>query len=110
MKFIIKLLTVFLLFCVTVFSQIENVNANDPVYDFLKSLNVKGVINNFNDITLPLSKKNIIEKLKEAKKNQNKLSENELGLLDSYLIKFEETQFSYYFFTKFSFNIISKAK
>ena len=51
---------------VLLYSQIENIPAGHPVYLFLKKMQVQGVINDYNDVIIPLSRKKIIELLSEV--------------------------------------------
>ena len=60
---------------VLLYSQIENIPADHPVYLFLKKMQVQGIINDYNDVVIPLSRKKIIELLSEVEKNKSKLTE-----------------------------------
>ncbi len=57
------------------YSQIENIPASHPVYLFLKKMQVQGIINDYNDVVIPLSRKKIIALLSEVENNKSKLSE-----------------------------------
>jgi len=71
------------------FSQVENVPADNYVYDFLKVLSVKGIITGYDDMVLPLSKRTITNYLAEAERKKILLSENEKSLLDRLEIKLD---------------------
>src|ERR1035437_226731 len=87
-----KLLTVILLLILlqtSNLSQVENVPADNYVYDFLKVLSVKGIITGYDDMVLPLSKRTITNFLVEAEQKKILLSENEKNLLDRLKIKLD---------------------
>lgn len=69
------------------FTQVENVPAENYVYDYLKVLSVKGIITGYDDMVLPLSKKDITNYLLEAERKRILLSDNEKYLLDRMKIK-----------------------
>lgn len=72
-----------------VYSQIETIPADNYIYDFLKNLSVKGIITNYDDMILPLSKKYIATLLNEAENKQQLLSENERSLLSKFRTKLD---------------------
>src|ERR1039457_4636889 len=71
------------------FCQVENVPADNYIYDFLKVLSVKGIITGYDDMVLPLSKRTITNYLAEAEGKKTLLSENEKSLLDRLKIKLD---------------------
>jgi hypothetical protein len=71
------------------FSQVENIPADNYVYDYLKVLSVKGIITGYDDIVLPLSKRAITNFLAEAERKTILLSENERNLLNKIKIKLD---------------------
>ena len=71
-----------------VFSQAENVPAAHPVYDFLKRLEVRGVIAGYDDVVLPLSRGACARLLTAADSNRASLSQAERGRLDDFLSEF----------------------
>jgi hypothetical protein len=71
------------------FSQAENVPANNPVYDFLKRAEVTGLISNYHDAVLPLSRKQVAEYLVLINSQKDKLSETQLSVLNDFLTEFE---------------------
>ena len=73
------------------FCQVENVPADNYVYDYLKVLSVKGIITGYDDMVLPLSKKTITNYLEEAERKKNLLSDNEKELLKKLKIKLDLT-------------------
>jgi len=73
-----KLFTAFFIISLLItplFPQVENVPAGHQVYPFLKRMQVKGVLSDFDDMIVPLSKKEIISALNKIEENTNILSE-----------------------------------
>ena len=81
MKFGLSVLFVFIT-SIIVPAQVETVPVGNFVYDYLKILSVKGIISNYDDIVLPLSKGKIEGYLTEATKKINNLTEVEKSLLN----------------------------
>lgn len=78
---VILILYVFPAFC-----QVETVPAGHPVYSFLKQMQVEGIIKNYDDVVLPLSKQQVINYLTQADSSINKLSRTDR----EYLIRMED--------------------
>ena len=79
------------------YSQVENVPADNPVYSFLKQMQVQGILNDYSDIILPLSRKKVLEALQEVDKNKDKISLTDreyLERLEKKLDLFEEKSIS----------------
>ncbi len=55
-------------------AQVENVSTDNPVYSFLKEMQVKGILKDYNDIVLPLSRKKVLDNLKEIDSKRERLS------------------------------------
>jgi hypothetical protein len=70
------------------FSQLEYAPVSHPVYDFLKRMSLKEVIQNYNSAALPLSREKISEYLVVIESARNKLSRTDNKVLDDYLIEF----------------------
>lgn len=70
------------------FSQVENVPADHPVYIFLKRMEVKGYLERYRDAILPLSRKEVGEFLVAAQSHSSKLTGAERGWLEDYLSEF----------------------
>ncbi len=70
------------------FSQAENVPVGHPVYDFLKRLEVMGVIGGYDDVILPLSRRACASLLMKADSNRATLSPSDQGRLDDFLSEF----------------------
>src|ERR1035437_8622265 len=88
MKFYVLLLFfIFLQF--QVFPQVETISADNYIYDFLKNLSVKGIITNYDDMVLPLSKKSVVNFLNEAESKLQFLSDNEKSLLSKFRTKLD---------------------
>lgn len=67
------------------FSQVENVPLYNQVYEFLNRMNVKGILQQYSNTILPISRKEVGEMLKEIASTRDQLS-----IIDkSYLDKFE---------------------
>ena len=69
-----------------IFPQVENIPADHPVYSFLKEMQVKGILKNYSDVVLPLSRKQVINDLKQIENNFGKLDETD----KEFLIRMEE--------------------
>ena len=71
------------------FAQAENVPAANPVYSFLKRMEVRGIIERYHDAILPLSRREIAEFLKTIDQSRDKLTEAERGWVSRYLTEFQ---------------------
>jgi len=78
----------FLFFFANLFSQIELVESEHKVYDFLKRMEVKGVID-YNPAESPISRNVIANYLQTIFNNQSKLNYIEKDILKDFLIEFE---------------------
>jgi len=75
-------LVVTIIFCpLTIFSQVENIPAGNPVYSFLKQMQVKGILKDYDDIILPLTRQQVINSLIKIDSSKNILSEAERDFL-----------------------------
>ena len=63
-------------------AQVDNVPANNPVYAFLKQMQVQGILKDYSDIILPLSRKKVLEDLEEIDANKTKISETDREYLE----------------------------
>jgi hypothetical protein len=59
------------------FAQAENVPVTDPVYTFLKRMEVRGILERYSDAILPLSRSEIGEFLLAVDRNRGRLTESE---------------------------------
>ncbi len=84
-----KVLFIFIiLFCFSeIYSQVENVPLSYPVYDFLKEMSVKGIID-LNDDNPNLSRFEVADYLKIIEENKLELSKTERDLLNKYKVEF----------------------
>jgi hypothetical protein len=64
------------------YAQIENVPAGNPVYSFLKQMQVQGILNDYSDVILPLSRKKVLEALRQVDKNKDKISSTDRKYLE----------------------------
>ncbi len=71
------------------YSQTENVPANHPVYNFLKRAELTGLITNYHDAVLPLSRRQISDYLIIINSRKEQLSQTQNNLLDDFLIEYE---------------------
>jgi hypothetical protein len=69
-------------------SQAENVPATDPVYIFLKRMEVRGILERYRDAILPLSRREIGEFLLTVDQNRDKLTGSEKDWARRYLDEF----------------------
>lgn len=84
-----RFLLIFLFISSEVFSQVENVPISHRVYQFLKRMEVRGLIKNFDDASLPISRNEVANFLSEIYTQREKLSPKEQGYLELLLIEFE---------------------
>jgi len=86
---------------IQVYSQVENVPLDHPVYTFLKEMKVKRVVSYINEDIPNLSRFEVKRFLDEIESKQNELSRTELKLLYRYKTEFIEslhTDSTTYFF------------
>jgi len=74
-------------------AQVENVRLSHPIYDFIKEMKVKGVIDNIHDDNPGLSRYEVKRYLNEIEKSKNALSSTETKLLQKYKDEFFEEKF-----------------
>lgn len=75
-------------FCI-LFAQIENVPTTNPVYQFLKRMQVKGLIEEKSFFKIPFTRSEIKKLLIKISEHQNNLSYLEQKILNGFLIEFE---------------------
>ena len=73
-------------FSVAVFAQVENVPADHPVYSFLKQMQVEGILKNYDDVILPLSRRQVIDDLLSI----DSLEKNLSSIDRDFLMRMEE--------------------
>jgi hypothetical protein len=71
------------------FAQREHVPVDDPVYAFLKTMDVRGIIKNYHYAMLPLSRDEVARFLTVVDSNRTKLSPAENEYLDDFMIEFQ---------------------
>jgi len=69
-------------FYLNLFAQVENVPVHHPVYPFLKKMQVKGILKNYDDIIIPFSRQEINSFLIQIDSSRNKLSIADGDFLD----------------------------
>lgn len=72
------------------FAQIESVQLNHPVYNYLKEMYVKGMVGYIKEDDPVLSRFEIIDLLNQIKQNETYLSLTEKKLLQKYLSEFSD--------------------
>ena len=70
-------------------AQIENVPIDEPVYLFIKEMQVRGAIKDYDDGLSGLSRFQVVDYLNEAKNSGLKLSNTEKSLIERYLVEFD---------------------
>ncbi|HAY33482.1 MAG TPA: hypothetical protein DCY06_05040 [Bacteroidetes bacterium] len=75
--------------CGNSFSQTELVHVSNPVYDYLKRMQLKHVIPEYNSSAAPLSRKKISAYLLIIKSNENILNSVDKKILDDLMVEFE---------------------
>jgi hypothetical protein len=70
------------------FSQAENVPAHDPVMHFLKAMDVKGLLDTYDDAVLPISRAAVARYLAEVQTHRAELSHVEQEWVDSFLSEY----------------------
>ena len=93
-----KFFLILFIFSANIFSQVENVPVSHSVYAFLKRMEVRGIIKNFDDASLPISRSEVANFLKEIYSKRDKLSTKEQGYLELLMIEFENELKSENFF------------
>jgi hypothetical protein len=73
-----------------VFAQLENVPVDNPVYDFLKRMEVKRIIPQYSDAVLPLSRREVAELLKTIDQHRNDITATERDVLDDFKVEFAQ--------------------
>lgn len=87
-KILLFLLIIISITSIDLKAQIENVPLADPVYKFLKEMNVKRIIDNFIDDDPNLSRFQVADMLKTMYKKKSQLSKTEINILKKYMIEF----------------------
>ena len=85
---IYKVLFLFIAATSILFAQNENINAEHPIYDFLQKMKIRGIISDYDNTVIPLSKSRLKEYIKTIETRKELLFEKEneeLELFSSYL-------------------------
>jgi hypothetical protein len=82
------LLFIFLIGNVHVIAQVELVPVGNPVYDFLKRMQLEGFIPEYNSSNLPISRAEVADYLKTIKSNSSNFAAIDKNLLNDYYIEF----------------------
>jgi hypothetical protein len=70
------------------FSQVELVSVSHPVYDYLKRMQLMGVIKNYNSSLIPISRSEVSSYFKQIE-SSSLLTKTDKKILDDYKIEFE---------------------
>jgi hypothetical protein len=87
-KIILSLCLVFIFFSQNIYSQSELVPSSHPIYDFLKRMQLTGIINDYNSSMIPISRKEVANFIKRAE-GSPLLSKTDRKILEEYKIEFE---------------------
>ena len=71
------------------FSQVELTGINDPVYAFLKEMQLSGFLKGYSSSQLPLSGRSVAGHLSEISANRSKLSVSQRERLEYFISKYE---------------------
>ncbi|HPO56707.1 MAG TPA: capsule assembly Wzi family protein [Ignavibacteriaceae bacterium] len=85
---IYKVLFLFIAATSILCAQNENINAEHPIYDFLQKMKIRGIISDYDNTVIPLSKSRLKEYIKTIETRKELLFEKEneeLELFSSYL-------------------------
>lgn len=69
-------------------AQVELVPVSNPVYDFLKRMQLEGFIPEYNSSNIPVSRAEVADYLKVIKSNSQKLEAIDKNLLSDYFVEF----------------------
>jgi hypothetical protein len=72
------------------FAQLENVPVDNPVYEFLKRMEVKRIIPQYPDAVLPLSRREVAELLKTIDQHRSEITATERDVLDDFKVEFAQ--------------------
>ncbi|MBI5217245.1 MAG: hypothetical protein HY960_15940 [Ignavibacteriae bacterium] len=89
MKKYLFIVICYLSFVIGVDAQVENVPVSNPVYYFLKRMEVKGVIEKYRDAILPLSRNQVAIFLQQLIDKQSYLTETERLQLEDFITEFQ---------------------
>ncbi|MBL0108550.1 MAG: hypothetical protein IPP52_15040 [Ignavibacteria bacterium] len=101
----------FFLFCYSLLishyslSQVELVDSDNPVYGFLKRMQLDGIIPEYNSSEMPLSRYEVAGFLKIIKNNFNKITFVDRKFFEDYEAEFE---YDMYQTTNKSYSVITK--
>ncbi len=70
------------------FPQIENIPSTNEVYKFLQQMYVQGSLGAYDDVILPLSKKQVNSALNNIAQHRHSLSYTEQNILDRMIVKY----------------------
>ncbi len=74
------------------YSQTDNIPINEPVYNFLKKMQVQGLIRDYDDSVLPLTRGEVVQFLQRIEDKESSLDQTEAFYLKSLKKKFDLTE------------------
>ncbi len=83
-----SIITIIILFTLTTFAQVENIQIDNPVYSFLKRMKVKGIIESIHDDVPNMSRSEVNGLLTLIKEQEEKLSPTEKQKLNRFIENF----------------------
>lgn len=84
-----KVFCLLFLFSLSLFAQVETVPLDNPVYDYLKLMSVKGIIKGYDSDMPVISRQKTADYLAEVEDEMQRLSSTELSLLRKYQVEFD---------------------
>ncbi len=88
----INSLILFLILSPLIIAQIETVPADNEVYQFLKEMQVQGILKNYSSVVLPLSRAEVVKDLIQIDNSKNLISNVEQQYLEKLKVKFSLNQ------------------
>jgi hypothetical protein len=85
---LIMVVLTFILGGVPLKAQVELVPVSNPVYDFLKRMQLEEIIPDYNSSNIPISRAEVADFLKTIKSQYNNLARIDRNLLDDYYVEF----------------------
>ena len=89
LRFTLKSIILLFLLNTISYSQVEHVPVTHPVYKFLEHAETKGFFKHFSLSDIPLQRIQVVNSLKEIRKNSSRLNNSEMEVLEGYETEFE---------------------
>ena len=85
----VSIISAILLIVGSAYAQVELVPVGNSVYDFLKRMQVKGIVTEFNSANLPISREEVGAMLLKVDLVKQKISNVDKNMLEDYMVEFE---------------------